>query len=520
MSHNARTPLAGGAHAKDSVMGMADKHIIADRPNDGNTPQEMDIEALAAEALDVAEPEPPASPELDEAAFGLDDYSNAELVMARYPDRFAYTSSHGWLSYDPELGYWTAEIDNAAAKQAIRETLAWRISQAWAGVKGDGETKRATAVTKACKPNAHRVNAVLDALKTLVFTTASDFQRDTAHLLNVANGVIDLRTGELLPHSPDHRFMYFVPTEYDPDADMSEWLSFLDEALGPEMADFIQVAAGYSITGHTREEVMFYVFGPTRAGKGTFTETLTATLGAPLVKVTAFETFTQRNADAQGFALAPLMQSRIVFASESNRYRKFDAAKVKGLTGGDTIQASFKRRDHFNYRPRFKIWLASNWPVNADPDDDAFWARVRVIEFPRSFLGREDKGLKYRLSQPEARRGVLRWLVEGARRYLADGLPDVESVRVATEAHRTQADTVRQFLDEQTEPAPGQAVPFADVYGAYRNWCEVNGITPKHGPQFSLALKQKGLAVVRKSERVGGKPRKVAYVLDIAVFDV
>jgi len=517
MTEKEKAQVGAWADGEKSVVGLADDSIITRPPNNGNAPQEMDIEALAAEALDVKEPGPP---EPDESQFELDDYSNAELVLARYPGRFAYTSSHGWLSYIPEAGYWTPEVDSAAAKQAIRETLTWRIARAWAGAKGDDGIKRASAVTKACKPNAHRVNATLDALKALVYTTTGDFQRDTAHLLNVANGVVDLRTGALLPHSPDYRFMYAAPTEYDPDADMGVWLAFLDEALGQEMADFIQVAAGYSITGYTREEVMFYIYGPTRAGKGTFTETVTETLGSPLVKVTAFETFTQRNADAQGFALAPLMQSRIVFASESNRYRKFDAAKVKGLTGGDTIQASFKRRDHFNYRPMFKIWLASNWPVNADPDDDAFWARVRVIPFPKSFLGHEDKGLKYRLRRPEARRGVLRWLVEGARRYLAEGLPAPQAIQEATDAHRIQTDTVRQFLDEQTEPAPGNAVLFSEVYEAYRNWCEANGITPKHGPQLSLALKKKGLEVVRKSERVGGKPRKVAYVLNIAVFDV
>jgi len=512
MTDKEKAQVGAWADRKKSVVVGSDDSIIKHSPDNGNATRKMDIEAMAREALNVTSK--PSEP--DESKFDLDDYSNAELVLARYPGRFAYTSSHGWLSYIPEAGYWTSEVDSAVAKQAIRETLTWRIGQAWAEAKGDDGIKRASTVTKACKPNAHRVNATLDALKALVYTTTEDFQRDTAHLLNVANGVVDLRTGELLPHSPDYRFMYFVPTEYDPDADMSEWLGFLDDALGSDMADFIQVAAGYSITGYTREEVMFYIYGPTRAGKGTFTETVTETLGSPLVKITAFETFTQRNADAQGFALAPLMQSRIVFASESNRYRKFDAAKVKGLTGGDTIQASFKRRDHFNYRPMFKIWLASNWPVNADPDDDAFWARVRVIPFPKSFLGNEDKSLKYRLRKPEARQGVLLWLVKGARRYLAEGLPEVEAVKESTEEHRTQADAVRQFLDEQTEPAPGQSVLFSDVYAAYKDWCEVNGITPKHGPQFSLALKKKGLAVKKVKQRTPeGKRRSFTYVMDI-----
>lgn len=112
--------------------------------------------------------------------------------------------------------------------------------------------------------------------------------------------------------------------------------------------DWLQMAVGYSLTGHTREEVLFYLYGPPRSGKGTLTEMILALLGSPLAKEVNFATFTaQRSGDSQNFDLAPLKPCRTVLASESNAYERFNKAKVKMLTGGNEVYCAFKHQTHF-----------------------------------------------------------------------------------------------------------------------------------------------------------------------------
>jgi putative DNA primase/helicase len=272
-------------------------------------------------------------------------------------------------------------------------------------------------------------------------------------------------------------------------------VNFLLGAVGNQATvDWLQMAIGYSLTGHTREEVLFYIYGPSRSGKGTFTESIMSLLGHPLSTEVNFATFTaQRGGDNQNFDLAPLKPCRFVAASESNSYERFNEAKIKSLTGGNDVYCAFKHRDHFSYRPQFKIWLSSNQPVNADPDDDAVWGRVRLIEFPNSHLGNEDKSLKYGLKSPDNLAGLLRWAVDGAVKWYrlgSSGLPEpVESV-TAKHAQRAEIDTVGQWIDECCKQ--GGYTGSAALYASYENWCKGNGVTPKHQKGLTQSLKRKG----------------------------
>jgi putative DNA primase/helicase len=281
-------------------------------------------------------------------------------------------------------------------------------------------------------------------------------------------------------------------------------------ALGrEENEEFVQLAVGYSLTGVTWEEILFYLFGPTRSGKGTFIETIIALLGLPLAFEADFTTFTsERNGDTQNFDLAPLRPCRFVAAGESNKNQPLNPAKLKQLTGRNWISCAFKHKTQFGYQPKFKIWLSSNHPVNVDVDDDAAWARVRVIEFPHSHLGTEDKMLKERLSTPEALEGLLAWAVEGARKYYQNrtagiGLPYPEAVRKTTEDQRDNSDFVKAFMNECLVKSVDGYLTNATAYQHYKTWCENNGVTPKHLKQFSEAMSRKGFPT--KLKKVEGK---------------
>lgn len=352
-------------------------------------------------------------------------------------------------------------------------------------------------VVKATAGTTKRVRDCKAMFRSMITVGVDEFDQ-CPDMLNVANGVLDLRTGELTPHSPGQRFTYCIYVDYDPSADDAPWREFLisNVAGGQEVLDYLQMAVGYSLTGHTGEECLWYIFGPSRSGKGTFTEVLLTLLGSPLAIEVDFATFTsRREGDTQNFDLAPLKPTRLVVTSESNKYETLNAGKIKQLTGGNYVRAAYKHRDLFTYRPQFKPWLVSNQPVNADVDDDALWYRVKVLEFPTGHAGGEDKTLKPRMKSRENLRGVLRWAVEGARRWYAApaGLVQPASVGISTQRHRDEIDFVGMWMQECTEPDPEFWISNDETYRSYKQWCMRSGISPKQLRGLLRALKNKGV---------------------------
>lgn len=420
---------------------------------------------------------------------GVHDEGNAQCVLKRYDGSFLNNDSWGWLHHTG--AYWRREGAEAALERSITETLEARISAA----VGTGQAAQYESIIKKCIPNARAVQAAKSQFQSLAYVSHEIFDTDLDSL-NCPNGVVDLRTGHIQPHSTAQRFTHCATVEYKPGTDYVEWVEWLTGATNAETADWLQMAVGYSLTGHTREEILFYLFGPPRSGKGTFTEAILELLGEPLANTISFSVLTApREVDTQNFGLAPLHSARFVEASESNQYERFNEAKVKQITGGNNIQCAFKRQTPFSYRPKYKIWLSSNQPVNADPDDDAVWGRVRVIEFPHSKLGKEDKALKARMKSPAMLEAILCWAVEGAIRWYAlgdGGLKELQSGLNVKTLQRNELDHVQAWLDECCKvDGPKSFAPNNEIRASYENWCKHNGVTPKQ-KGLTQSLMKKG----------------------------
>jgi len=435
---------------------------------------------------------------------GASDEGNAICLEHVYPGRFLYSVFFGWLAYTGT--HWSMEGSEAALDRAIVDTLLKRQLATWHDSE-NSDTDKARKLRGFCTPNKGRVEGCKALLKSRVACSPSDFDKDP-DMLNCSNGVVDLRTGAFASHDHSQRYMHCTSVDYVSMADDSQWVTWLNEAVGSqEIVDYLQLAVGYTLTGHTREECLFYLFGPPRSGKGTFTETILNVLGQPLAKEITFSTFTaERNGDSQNFDLAPLKPCRFVAASESNIYERFNEAKIKAITGGNEIYCAFKHRDHFSYRPQFTVWLSSNHPVNADPDDDAVWGRIRLVEFPTSHLGQEDKGLKFRMRSPAVMEGVLKWAVDGAVKWYAlgnAGMSELAISKAAKTGQRSQIDTVSMWIDDLCTVHPGNFGIASQLYGSYSGWCRDNGAEPKRIKGFSMSLQHKGFAAERRT--VAGK---------------
>ena len=432
-----------------------------------------------------------------------DHEGHAQSTLALYPDLFRHNESHGWMTFSGT--HWETEGAEQAVRRAVTNTL---------------QKRRELFAAKEQMKNANyfmswsnNVNGTLVQLSkcSQVYTPPRLFD-NYPDLLNAQNGVIDLRAGELLELEAHHLFTYCLPVSFHPGAeDGGGWLAFLESiGLSAALIEYLQMATGYSMTGHTSEEILFYLYGQRRSGKGTFVETINAVLGTLSTGVD-MNTFTsKRYGDTSNFDLAPLKNKRVITASETNQQGGLNPAVIKKITGGDEIYCSFKRRDHFSYRPQFKVWLTSNFPVNVDVDDDAAWGRLRVLHFSRSYYGNEDKGLKARLRSPASLEYVLAWAVAGAKRwytYGVKGLPTPREIEEATEKHRTILDSVAQFVDQcceldtQAIDEKGGAVLFTvgkQLYGAYHQWCEDEGYMPLCRKRFTGSMEMKGVHSIVK----------------------
>ena len=425
---------------------------------------------------------------------GANDEGNAQCLHALYGQEFVYTKAYGYLWWTGT--HWTSDGAEEALGRAATYTLKQRCILAARG----GE--KCAKIMGASVPTARHVRDCLYLFQMGVAVDIAEFDC-SPELLNCANGVLNLETGQLTPHAPEQRFTYCLPVEYDPCADQTMWRQFLVDVVGggPEVIDYLQLAVGYSLTGYTREECLFYIYGPTRSGKGTFTETLLAILPKPLAMEVDFTTFTaDRDHDTQNFDLAPLKPARLIIASESNKYQSLNSGKIKSLTGGNEVYCALKRRDHFSYRPQYKMWLVSNHPVNADVDDDALWYRIRVLEFPNSFADKEDTSLKLRMKTSDNLSGVFAWAVEGAKRWFmlgSHGLGPVTPAIVTdtTKKQRSELDYVQAWIDECCEYSPTWWTANEDIYRSYRNWCTDNGVEAKRIRAYILSLKAKGFIV-------------------------
>ncbi len=466
---------------------------------------------VAAPELQPTEPKSQALTDFLLSA-GMSDEANAQCVNRLYGGRFLHSEALGWLHWTGT--HWATESAEAALDRAVVATLLRRIEAA----SQPESFEQHGALRKTCVPNKGRIEGAKHLLSSLVVALPSEFDAEP-DLLNCLNGVVDLRTGALLSHEPGQRFMHCTAVAYKPNADQSVWVQWLTETVGsPELAQWLQMAVGYSLTGHTREEILFYLYGPPRAGKGAFTETLLEMLNSPLAREINFSTFTAtRTGDVQNFDLAPLKPCRLVAASESNSYERFNEAKVKAMTGGNDIYCAHKHRPLFNYRPQFKVWLSSNQTVNADPDDDAVWGRVRLIEFPNSHLGAEDKRLKERLRSKAVLEGVLAWAVQGAMQWYAlgsNGLSEPAGSVTLKAQQRGELDNIEAWRGECTQKIdPSGFSSTSRLYQSYEKWCKSNGVEPKKQKAFSVGMFRKGYRAGR--ETVGHKQMRVFYGLKL-----
>ncbi len=292
-------------------------------------------------------------------------------------------------------------------------------------------------------------------------------------ILNTPGGAVDLRTGEMKESSPQDYCTKI--TAVTPGGDCPLWLSFLRRITAEDVAlqDFLQRVAGYALTGSTREQALFFLYGTGGNGKGVFLNTLTSII-ADYATTASMDSFTASQSDRHPTDMAMLRGARFVTAQECEDNRRWAESKVKSLTGGDPISARFMRQDFFTFVPQFKLLIAGNHKPGLRNVDAAIRRRFHLVPFTVTIPETEkDKHLPEKLKAEWP--GILQWMIDGARAWHESGLGVPAAVHEATEEYLTDEDSIERWLKECCVEGKSGTATATDLYESWTAWATRNG---------------------------------------------
>lgn len=425
-------------------------------------------------------------------------YGREEIGMGNaFADYFKpiarYNSERGiWYVYDGTV--WQPDMENLKVAE-LAKLLADKLYLFALTITEEDSRKRFIERVKKLQLRKHRETMIKDA-KSVFPLSMKSFDRDI-YLFNCKNGTLDLRTMEFRNHSPEDYLTKVSPVIYDPEAECPRWRTFIDEIMQGDKArsDYMQKAIGYALTGDTKMECLFILYGPTsRNGKGTTMESILRIMGE--YGKNADPTMLQAKFNAQSGGpseeIARLAGARFVNISEPEKKITLDAALTKRLTGNDTITARYLHENSFEFRPNFKIFINTNHRPNITDLTLFESGRIKIIPFDRHFEENEqDRGLKQFFAEPENMSGILNWMLEGYRMYRSQGLSMPDSVKQATMDYQMFSDKMGQFFDENIQEKPGSELRRAAIYTRYKEWCQENGYRAEAAKNLNTEIEKR-----------------------------
>ena len=431
---------------------------------------------------------PPTPRSLEPSDYHYTDSGNALRLLDLANGDVRYVAKWGaWLVWNGR--YW--EQDQTGMVYRLAQQAITAMFTEAAGM--DSDRRQALIRWASQSEQATRIRAMLEVAQYDARVVLRTDELDAKPwLLTVANGTLDLRTGTLQPHQREDLITKVVDVPYDPAARAPRWEAFLARAMdnNPKLAQFLQRAVGYTLTGSTREQCLFFLYGSGSNGKSTFTETLAKLLG-PYGRKTPTETLMAKRGGGIPNDVARLVGARMVSANETNQGKHLAESLIKDLTGGDTITARYLHQEFFEFQPAFKLWMYGNHKPIIKGTDNGIWRRIKLVPFEVTIPEAErDHQLMDTLADELP--GILAWAIQGCHDWQAYGLAEPPEVRAAIAGYREEMDTLADFFEERCERGLDYKVTSAELYGTYHEWCAQNSERALTKREFGLELANRG----------------------------
>jgi putative DNA primase/helicase len=428
------------------------------------------------------------------------DLGNARRVVRQHGAdlRFCHPTRR-WLVWD---GARWAEDTTAEAVRYVKQTQAELYRTTAEAIRqlgdvGDDEKRKrqlaalAATLKHALKwEEAKRIASCLELAQSEPGIPVLPGDLDTDRmLLNVLNGTIDLRTGQLRPHRREDLITKLARVSYDPAAECPLWERSLarwaDHNEG--LITYLQRVVGYGMTADVSEQLLWLFYGPGANGKSTFLLLLLALLGDYAMQAVA-DLLMAKKHEAHPTERADLFGKRLVATIETEEGKRMAEALMKQLTGGDKVRARRMRQDFFEFSPTHKIILCANHKPVVRGTDHAVWRRIKLVPWTQTITDEEkDKALPDKLKGELP--GILNWALRGCLDWQKEGLGEPDEVRQATAEYQAEQDTVAKFLAECCLRVAQARVKVSALYEAYGRW---SGDKLTTQPEFNERLRAKG----------------------------
>ncbi|MFJ5035726.1 phage/plasmid primase, P4 family [Streptomyces sp. NPDC088560] len=420
----------------------------------------------------------------------LSERGNAKLFVKVYANDYRHVPGIGWYRWDSTR--WQIDEDDTVLWAAgdLAENLATHDARGVFTTTALHKHRRRALSTSG-------INAMLAQAKSAPGMVLNAARLDAdPYALCTPDGLVDLRTGLIRTPDPNKDFHSRSTTAGPQTMPVPRWQRFLtdtfgDNTEGQEMISYLQLLLGYSVTGDVGGQVLPFLFGSGKNGKSVLLDVLMKLLGdyadaAPPGFLMA------RPYEGHPTDLAELHGRRVIVCSEVKPGDKFDEARVKLLTGGDRIKARRMRQDFFSFEPTHKLWLLGNHRPEVGTGGFAFWRRMRLIPFEKVVPDDRKIDNLADILVTEEGPGILSWLIDGARRYLAGDrdLTGPERVRIATTAYAETEDHTGRFYDECCRLAPELRAEQTMFYAVYKAWCQTEGAPAMSSRAFAARTRE------------------------------
>lgn len=426
--------------------------------------------------------------------YSFDDMGNARRFCDLFGEdvRYSYIDKR-WYKYDGRR--WAA--DSAGTVERLADLAAEAMKPEavlWSKQDEEKGTEMLKAFEKHCK--ASRSNKSKRAMLTEVqhHLPIQPSQTDKhKFLLNTPSGVINLKTGQTGEHKQEYYMTKITGAEHSPNADCPRWTAFLREIFGGdgELIRYIQKAVGYSLTGSTAEQCVFFLYGTGRNGKSTFLEVIRQVFGDYCSNIQPETIMVKHNAgSAINSDIARLKGARLVTTVEPNEGARLNEGLLKQLTGDDVVTARKLYGDEFEFRPEFKLWMATNHKPIIRGTDVGIWRRIHLVPFTVQIPpAKVDRQLKYKLAAELP--GIFRWAVDGCLMWQREGLKMPRAVADGVREYRREMDVISAFIEDRCTVGAGKSVQSSRLYAAYCEWAEQGNEYRMSATKFSLELSKK-----------------------------
>ena len=440
-------------------------------------------------------------------------------------ERLLFCDALGWLHWTGscwELAdYKATEAAKAYARDMLNDATAV-LSAAVKRTGGDGDLKSEKAYLKHAGGSRQKrgLDAMLALAKPNLHVFLDDLDAD-GYKLNCPGGLVDLRTGKVIPHNPSQLCTHICRCDPTKNAEAAAmWERFLDEithndaenSAGP-LKYYLQQVAGMAAVGKVLTEKAVFLVGKGRNGKSTWLNAIAAVLGS-YSGTMPIEVLTTSYRQQRGAVYAELQGKRLIQAGELEQGARLSASVLKQICSTDRIPCERKYCAPGDFVPTHTAVLCSNYLPRIGSDDEGCWRRISVVPFTANFTGQREVKNYADVLVRKAGGAIMQWIVDGAREFIAHGgaLNEPEIVQEATEEYRDGEDWLGNFLTETCTTDGGASRTQArTLYDAYVSWARDSGDYVRRERDFSAALETRSYKKIN--------PHGVKYWLGIALKD-